>query len=364
MMRAMCSAFAAASLCILLVGCDDPLKETQKIFGAQGLVLLAPARDYIKPGGLVVLPSNGGPVYLDPFDPDIAGQNGNYVEFKSIIAAQAKNQVTGLDVALSAISTVIPLPAKLSFQKGQQVKLAQIDTAGQRILTGTVLQLLKRKATGDALRGQLAQKNRAFVVQEIYTARSISMSSASNAALDVSYGGAGKVPDCTLPSTDGKGKTDPATKDATKGATDATKGATDATKADATKGATDATKAATDKTGKTPATTAKTDAKTDTGTAKDATAKDAKDTAKSVADAAGSGLSASLGFCHAGTATLTLQSDSLIPIAVRLNEIVQVPGGLDVKYGQFKFPNSLGASDVEKFTATNVTLPRLTHGKH
>jgi hypothetical protein len=61
---------------------------------------------------------------------------------------------------------------------------------------------------------------------------------------------------------------------------------------------------------------------------------------------------------------MTLKSDKPIPFAVRLNEVVLNAGGdLEIKYGTFKFPSSLGESDVEKQTAfldsTNMPLTGL-----
>lgn len=44
---------------IILVSCDDPEKAAMQVFTDQGLVLLRPARDYVKVGGIVVLPQEG-----------------------------------------------------------------------------------------------------------------------------------------------------------------------------------------------------------------------------------------------------------------------------------------------------------------
>jgi hypothetical protein len=66
---------------IILVSCDDPEQAAMKVFTDQGLVLLRPARDYVKVGGIVVLPKNGQPEYLDPYN-DVSSNPKNYVDFK------------------------------------------------------------------------------------------------------------------------------------------------------------------------------------------------------------------------------------------------------------------------------------------
>jgi hypothetical protein len=322
-------AAVAGIVCILLasIACDEPTKQAQKILMDQGVILLQPARDYVKPGGLVVLPSHGRPSYLDPYD-DMGSQPGNYVDFKAIVMGQTKNQVTGLGVALSAIGKLLPMPVALTYSGQQQITLSQITSGGQRLLTPMVSALIKRNATAGALHGQIAQNNRVFVVQEVYTAKALSLTTADKTELQVSYSSAGSLRECTLPSANASTGSGNAPEQKASTSADAT--------TNQNKGA---------PVGTTPA----------KGNAITSTPNPAS-------------LGVAVGFCRAGSATLTLHSENSFPFAVRLNEIVSTPGGLDIKYGSFKFPGTLGDSDVERATAvisnTNSVLNELTHAQH
>src|SRR5206468_3535969 len=68
----------------------------------------------------------------------------------------------------------------------------------RRIPTSTVTALFKKK-TGDTLRDLLQPKNKyhVFVVQEVYTGKSITLNTTDNQSLDVSYADGGTVPDCS-----------------------------------------------------------------------------------------------------------------------------------------------------------------------
>jgi hypothetical protein len=315
--KAFSMVFVICAVAVVLLSCD-PEKDALGIFTHQGLVVLRPARDYIKVGGIVVLPKHGGPEYLDPYN-DVSSDPTTYVDFKAVILGQTKNQATGLETALSGLTSVMPLSAKLGYKSGQTVQLSQIDTGGRRILTRTVNSLLKEKATGDELRSLLNEPGneyRAFVVQEVYTGKSITLKTDSNNSLDVSYGGGGSLPDCSSPKDSGSstGKTGSA------GRSPGKPTSTNDTKASSAAAKTLASPPST---------------KTTAGTG------------------ASSGPSVSLGACKSGDFALTLQSQDPIPFAVRLNEIILSNGVLSVKYGDFKFPpTSLGSGEeVEKATA-------------
>lgn len=333
---------------VLLTGqtCRDPQTEAMKIFTDQGLVLLEPARDYVKPGGLVVLSKNGHPDYIDPLD-DLGTESGTEVNFKAYIEGQTKNRSTGLDFALALIGKIIKVPAGLKYSDGQVVQLGQVECGGQRLASTSVLSLLRKKATADFLKAQLVAHNRTFVVQEIYTAKSLSLKTSSNAAIDVSYGSTGSLPACSVTGSAGT----------TTGTTDAT--TTTGPKSTSKTGTGGGKTESAGKEGPTAATTSK----QATGTAGSAVTAGATGTTRTGGTTAttgtagtaapGGGQGISLGACRNSEFELTLNTTAdAIPFAVRLNEVVLNLGGdLEIKYGQFRLPSSLGSSDLEKQTA-------------
>ena len=314
----LCSLLTAT---IAVVSCDDPQQAAMKIFTSQGLVLLEPARDYIKPGGLVVLPSKGRPDYLDPLD-DLGTDAGTQVNFKSIIEGQKQDTSTALDVALGLIGKLIKVPAGLKYDGGQTVELDQISSGGERLLSPKVLALLQKPATSGFLKSQLGARNRTFIVQEIYTATSLSLKTTSNKALDVTYGTGGNLPDCSSASpssSDGKSSSQKPSSGGTATGSPTT-GTNNASSNDqpSTKNGNSSTGGSGNKSGKT----------------------------------TGNSQGISVGACKNTQYELTLKSDAAIPFAVRLNEVVVDKGGdLQIKYGSFKFPSDLGSSEVEKQTA-------------
>lgn len=290
---------------VFTVGCKDPITEAQALFDKQGLVLLQPARDYIKPGGLVVLPPHGKPSYLDPYD-KIDSQSGTLADFKAIVESQSSSNAVGFGAAVSGIGSIMPI--SFGFDKKRLVNLKQIDSGGSRMTSPMVSSLIKMDATKGVLTSQINQNanNRVFVVQEVYTAKSLTFTSQDQLDLQASYGAKNSpVKDCKLLSS-GTGTGTEITKTGT---------GTETTK-------------------------------TGTGTG------------------TGTGLGASLNVCRAATNSLALVSDAPIPFAVRLNEIVLTGSGLDIKYAGFKFPKSLGDSNDEKATIVVDPLKDLIHVKH
>ena len=92
-------------------------------------------------------PKKGQPEYLDPYN-DVSSDPKNYVDFKAIILDQTKNETTGLEAALSGVTSLMPLSAKLAYKGGQTVKLSQIHTGGRR----RIARNLNREGNGSALR--------------------------------------------------------------------------------------------------------------------------------------------------------------------------------------------------------------------
>lgn len=317
---------AAITIILMTSGCNDPEREALRIFHDQGLTLLRPARSYVTAGGLVVLPRGGHPEYLDPFD-QMPSEPGTYVDFKAIIAGETYKKSTGFSVALNGLGKVVSLPADLTYSGAQDVQLSQIETSGKRLVTGVVNALIAKKATGEAIHQQLAQGNRVFVVQEIYTGTGIELKSSTKTILDASYGTKGSVPNCASATAE---------PDTTKG-----EGSKSAPPASSSAATSKDSPAAEKPNSDTKAPQSNADAKQKGPSAKSSAAANKQATT-------GSGVS--IGACKSTAYSLTLKSKDDIPFAVRLNEVILGNGGLVVNYGSFQFPQSLGNAEVEQAT--------------
>jgi hypothetical protein len=317
-----------SSVCLLsiplLCSCD-PQKDALNLFTQQGLTVLKPARSYIALGGIFVLPKHGTPEYLDPYD-SLPGTDPN--PFNAVVMQQSSNNAVGLAAAVGTLGGLVTIPAGLKFSYSKQVQLAQIDTSGTRYTSQMVAALIQKPQTSSAIQSQLTGGNRVFIVQEIYTGKSLSLKSSDSTGLAAAIEGAASIPSCSSTTS---ASTTPAK--TTPGAT--TPGAT-------TPGATTPAK------GK--ASTTKPTATTGGGTA----------------GAAGStNVGISVGACWSDAATLSFQSTTAIPFAVRLNEVVDGPGQtLQIKVTGFKLPNTaLGNEDVAATVLINANDPTLT-GTH
>jgi hypothetical protein len=304
-----------AILALLFTGCTLP-SDALKVFTDQGLIPLQPARDYVKVCGLVSLPPHGTAAYLDPAD--VLPTNPNtYINFSAVIEDEARGQTAAIDVALSAVAHIIPFAAQLQAKTNTQVHLGQINASGVRLNTNEVPTLIGKQSTNQRIRDELRNHNRVFIVQEVYTAKTLSVTAASGQTLDISYQGTGKLPDCgnTAPNN---GSDSPGN-----------------TPSDANTKSSNAASAAT---GKSSASASATNTPTVRG--------------NGITDMATPVLSGiSVGACLNRTYQLSLNSNSAIPIAVRLNEVELDKGELRIKYSGFKFPHSLGGETVEKMTA-------------
>src|SRR5579862_5598831 len=149
MKRHCCRALLSSVLFGLIVlGACDPQQQAMKIFTDQGLVLLQPARSYIQPKGIVILPKKGRPKYYDPLDTDLKTDDGTEISnFSAIVAQQTKNQSSALDIALGLLGKLIKIPAGLKYDGSQTVTLDQIDAGGSRLATTKMLALLKEANT-------------------------------------------------------------------------------------------------------------------------------------------------------------------------------------------------------------------------
>jgi hypothetical protein len=328
---------------LLSSGCDLE-NGGLKIFSDQGLTLLQPARSYVKVGGLVVSPRRGHLQYLDPFN-TIGSEPGTFVDFTAVIYGQTRNQSARLSVAVDSLRKIVSLPIGITYSSGEDVNLSQIDSSGTRLPTDKVSALIKQEATADAIKEQLALHNRVFVVQEVYTANGLTLTSSNNAAIDATVGGKVSVPDCS--STGGGADKIPSGQPEDVASTGGESIAP--------------TNGSGAKNQNSQSNTASTSQSAEQKSAK---AKSSGPAGKKDASSQGD----SVGVCKSSSSSLKFQSKTPIPFAVRLNEIVSAPGGLLVKIGTFHLASpTLGNADVEQATAfidqSNPVLRGLVPGR-
>lgn len=339
-------------LCLIVLVACDPEKEALKLFTDQGLTVLKPARDYIALGGLFVVPNSGTTVYLDPYD-TLPPSNGTATPFRAVVLQESKNQNIAFDAAVGTLGGLVPIPAGLKFSHSAQVQLAQIDASGTRYTTQMIAALIKRPDTIRAIQAHLQPGNRVFIVQELYTSKSLSLKSSTSNGLAGAVEGSANIPTCSSTSSGGNTGASKKGGASTGGSTTgggSTGGST--TGGSTTGGST---------------TGATTTGSANTGSSTGDTANGSGKTGTSKATASNAGIT--VGLCWSNAATLSFKSDTAIPFAVRLNEVIAGPGNeLIVKDTNFKLPNkALGAGDVSATALINPQDPTVrdfTHVPH
>lgn len=279
----------AVAACI--VGCSAT--DALAIFTQKGLVPLQPARTWVTTGGLFVV-GTGQPGYIDADASDTllsnpASQEGNCMEE---FGDETQQQTMAFNVAVSAIAKIIPYGGGLQAKNATMVHLMPIDSPCVRLNARAIPNIANEPINKPVILSQLHQKNRVFMVLEVDSTKSLTLTADRNVAFNASFQGSGSLPSCS---------------DGTAGNTKST------TNSKAT-------------TTKSTATNAKA-----TGAA----------TVKGTNASGGGDSGISVGACLNTVYSLTLKTDTAVPFAVRLSEIVEtVPnsGLLDVKYTGFKFP--------------------------
>lgn len=177
----------------------DARKAALRMFSSQGLNLLRPARSYIKPGGLIIVPKGGIPEYDDP--PDTASpDDGTFGDFRAVILQETERKTTGFSTALGIANWVLPVAIGLSAAGDSQVSLAQIETSGQRLDTNRIEDLIKpgTRTHAAALRELKARRgHRFFIVQEVHTAKSLDLQATNTKNLNVTFNDGKAVADCS-----------------------------------------------------------------------------------------------------------------------------------------------------------------------
>jgi hypothetical protein len=287
--------------------CADPEAAAIGIFKRQGITLLKPARSYVAPGGIVTV-TNAGPRYDDPFEP--VPQKDNQ-PFTATVMAETKDQTTKFDVALSKLGGIVPLPIAAGATSAFDVSLGQIDTKGTRIPSDKLKSLARSPQTSAEVKRAISSRARVFIVQDVYTGKSLTLTSRTSGALGGAVG-AQSVPACAPANgsgskpTDGTADKGPSNKD--------------------TKGSASPAAAAGETQNK-PANGA--------NAAAAATGDKAKDDGPVV----------SVSMCREGNFSLKFQSDTDVPFAVRLVELVASKDGIiDFKPGASNTPGNLGGA--------------------
>lgn len=199
MMKAAKVTSATLAIALMIpVGCDDPQKEINKIFQKQGLNLLEPARSYISIGGIFVVPKKGLSHYLDPYN-TLSPSSSMPTDFDSIVEAQTNGKEIGIDAVVSGIASMMPLPVGFSFDHTKKVKLDQIDTTGSRYRSQDIDALILMADTRAKLVSLLSANDgsKVYVVQEVYMAKSMAISTSDNTSLAASFGGGGDQAKCS-----------------------------------------------------------------------------------------------------------------------------------------------------------------------
>ena len=311
---------------LVLTSCN-PQGETLKLFARQGLNILEPARDYIKLGGIFVLPSNGRPAYLDPYD-SISGAEGSPSSIREIIEQQAGNNSANAEAVLGTLGNLVLIPAGIQFSHGTQFQLDQIDASGTRYSSQAMEALIRKPSTNAALHKWLKGGTRVFVVQEVVAAKSLSVKSSSNTGLAGSIEGSTAIPNCASSAPA------PSATSALSGASGNGSSPTGMTASSSKNAGTSA--------GGQPTAVPPTPGNVvgSGGGQKNSTsgAGTASGTQKPT-NTGSSNSGISVGVCLANQFTLSFQTDNPIPFAVRLNEVVVGQGDvLSIKVTGFQPP--------------------------
>ena len=332
----------AVSAVVIIGGCDSVDKEAKKIMADQGLTLVEPARDYIALGAIVTLGNKLQ--YEDPYD-TLPNDNGTYSAFNAIVSQNTKNQSIGIDVALGTLANVVTLPASVSgsVNHSSSVKLSQIDTGGTRYTTQKIAALLQKQATNDAIKADLQAGLRTFVIQEVYTATSFSITSSNSTSIAAGAGGSSPSPQCPGIGTSGSGNSDSAS------TTSGNPGAGNSGTANSKSGSSGSASPGSSSTG------AGSKGTSDSGSGNSGSSNSGSPKTSSSGSSGSGSAAMSMGVCWGGNASLSFTTNRPIPFAVRLNELEIGPGGVvQVKKKNFSLPlDTLGGDNV----ANSATLP-------
>jgi hypothetical protein len=162
----------------LFLSCD-PEKRAKDLLADAGLTLLQPAREYIRPGGLVSESEKREFVYFDP-------PNGVESMRESDVAVKFEydhDKTAPLDLALGLIAQMVRIPAGLQIDGAQPVKLKDIDVKAVRVSLEGLSESWKANSN---LSEQGGPHTHLYVISEVYLVKSITLSSATGEPLRIS----------------------------------------------------------------------------------------------------------------------------------------------------------------------------------
>jgi hypothetical protein len=191
---------SACAITVLLVSnvsarACNPQSAALDMFYKQGLNLLRPARDYVKPGGMVFVTPDGVAEYEDPKD-DVAPEPGNLIDFRAAILEETADSTAGFGLALGLAKAVVPLSLGAGLNSERHVSLGGIETTGKRLQSTALDTLLRQPNTLRAALDELPI-NRVFIVQEIYQATSVDLSASDKKSFSVTLNDGSAVAQCS-----------------------------------------------------------------------------------------------------------------------------------------------------------------------
>jgi hypothetical protein len=189
----------SATLAILAVALTaqtacSPQDAVNKIMLDKGLNLISPLRTYIDVGGLLFVPRNGRPYYINRLDeiPEGSTLGPSIQDFGAVFAAEASNQSADIGVVLKGLTSLIGGVFGASATAKQDVTLAQLTATGRQLQIPAARGLIAQTRTQNEILLDMQQDQaRAYIVYEVYSASSISLRATTGADVAVALGSNG-----------------------------------------------------------------------------------------------------------------------------------------------------------------------------
>ncbi len=174
---------------VLVAGCD-PAKAVREAFQKQGLNPVAPIRDYLQVGGIVVQTGKAS-VYADTiYDfPTTKGFQAKGVgsipnpsqPFDAVIQGFKSDATTSGNLALNALKLFVPLSTTSKLKLESSVVMDQISASGLRLKVPELQSVLAETSAKD-MRAYLSQlikaHSKVYVIYEIYQATALTITTA------------------------------------------------------------------------------------------------------------------------------------------------------------------------------------------
>lgn len=333
--------------------CQSPEQAIMAEFGKMGLNLIRPAKDYVRPGAVVWVPKQGAPlITLSKSAPETIPIKGAFQEL-------TQKDTSGASVAFRLLRGMFPAGGELTAEKTSQVTLGQIDAVGVRL--SSLQDTASEQTTAKVLRDGLESKYRVFVIEEVYSTRSLALEVTRGKALAVKSADQQPLSACK-PAVDNKATSKSAASEGGNAKSPATKDGTgnagskpNSTAADA-EAKPPAAKSAVGNPGQAKDSSATTNSTgTDPSGSSGAQAnKSSSGTAKDIPKPATLGIQ----YCIAGESTIRMQVQEPLPFAARLREYVLKNGKLQLKLAAVP-DGTLGSDKGDLVSANRPVLENL-----